>query len=73
MKKLYSDKNAVELAGPSEGVNLVFDNGRALVMPKKTGGFKIYSQSFSAEAAEEICDIVCRRISGLDEDTNPWR
>ncbi|MDD6312765.1 MAG: sugar phosphate nucleotidyltransferase [Firmicutes bacterium] len=73
LKKLYSDKNAVELAGPSEGVNLVFDNGRALVMPKKTGGFKIYSQSFSAEAAEEICDIVCRRISGLDEDANPWR
>ena len=49
-----------------EGISLDYENGSVLIIPKKYGGMRIISQSYSAEAAQEMCDIVLKRIGELD-------
>lgn len=51
-----------------EGAQLIFRGGRALVIPKRTGGFRIIAEAVSTEAAREISFKTERKIYGEDEE-----
>lgn len=49
----------------TEGVKLEYRDGLVHVMPKKYGGFKLFAEAFSNEAAEELLDITSERIKKM--------
>ncbi|MBQ9921496.1 MAG: hypothetical protein IJO52_04865, partial [Clostridia bacterium] len=51
----------------SEGARITFENGNALVIPSRSGGFRIISEALSAEAAREISFKAERKIYGKEE------
>ncbi len=51
----------------TEGAQLIFSAGRALVIPKRTGGFRIIAEAASTEAAREITFETERKIYGKEK------
>lgn len=72
----YDDAKRAELmrhivTDPSpatEGAQLIFSGGRALVIPKRSGGFRIIAEAVNTEAAREISFKTERKLYGKDEE-----
>lgn len=62
MERLVNDPSP-----DSEGARIIFENGNALVIPSRSGGFRIISEALSAEAAREISFMAERKIYGKEE------
>lgn len=45
-----------------EGAKLIFKGGRAIVIPRRTGGFRIIAEATGVEAAREISFVAERRL-----------
>lgn len=72
----YEEEKRAELmkritSAPSpetEGAQLIFRGGRALVIPRRTGGFRIIAEAVSTEAAREISFKTERKLYGKEEE-----
>ena len=51
----------------SEGAQIIFTGGRALVIPKRTGGFRIIAEALSSENAREISFMTERELYDKEE------
>ena len=65
MKRLHNKYGKSENLASDEGVKIAFDDGSVTVVPRRTGGFKLISESVSTECADELCDIVFNEIKHL--------
>lgn len=66
MRKLANTQNCVS---PSDGIKITHKYGWSLILPdSKRAVFKIYSEGFSEEYADEICDICIKKINDLKEE-----
>ena len=54
---------------PSDGIKITHKYGWSLILPdSKRAVFKIYSEGFSEEYADEICNICIKKINDLKEE-----
>lgn len=58
---------AVDPSPATEGAQLIFSGGRALVIPKRNGGFRIIAEAVNTEAAREISFKTERKLYGKEE------
>ncbi len=65
MKRLHEKYSKSEGLARDEGVRIAFDDGNVTVVPRRTGGFKLISESVNAECASELCDAVFDEIKRL--------
>lgn len=65
MKRLHEKYSIAEGLAKDEGVKIAFDDGNVTVVPRRTGGFKLISESVNAECASELCDAVFDEIRKL--------
>ncbi|MBE6689587.1 MAG: hypothetical protein E7588_10015 [Ruminococcaceae bacterium] len=63
MKRITNDPSP-----DTEGAQLIFRGGRALIIPKRTGGFRIIAEAVSTEAAREISFEAERRLYNSDDE-----
>lgn len=58
----YGNKNNLQ----NDGVKISFDTGNVIVVPRRSGGFKIVSEALTAECAEEIGNIMMEEIKNIN-------
>jgi hypothetical protein len=65
LAKVAMDIVAKKMKPDNDGVRIAFDDGNVTVIPRRTGGFKLISESVNAECAMELCDTVYDEIIKL--------
>jgi hypothetical protein len=65
MKRLHNKYGKHGGISENDGVRIAFDDGNVTVIPRRTGGFKLISESVNAECAMELCDTVYDEIIKL--------
>lgn len=71
MRRLSSPEDGKSECTPrGEGIKLIYDKGQVIVVPRRRGGFRLYSEAANSEAAQELLSEAMQRVLNAADERN---